>query len=137
MGCDIHIIQEVLIDGQWRYYNYRDSMGRDYEMFSVVAGVRGNEDPIVEPKGHPDNMDWMTKRILEYWKLDAHTKTWFGPYEIYRLKEWYEKTKGKFCFRFYEDFGYLFGNSWTSLTECPDAVPKDILNIRWIIWFDN
>lgn len=78
MGCDIHLYVEKRVDGKWatadkwthseydtenpdsRTVSYEDSWytGRNYELFSVLAGVRNRYDiiPISEPRGIPDDV---------------------------------------------------------------------------------
>lgn len=58
MGADIHTYVETVKDG------YAESVAklylpRDYNLFGVLAGVRGIYPPIIEPRGVPDNLGWM------------------------------------------------------------------------------
>lgn len=41
MGCDIHLHQEVKINGEWHHYRLAE-MPRNYEVFEKMAGVRGD-----------------------------------------------------------------------------------------------
>ena len=72
MGCDIHCYIEYAHPGQqdeelyWNNFGGRINPGRDYDMFEIIAGVRGNMDQLFAPKGLPEGMlGWMTD-------FDAH-----------------------------------------------------------------
>lgn len=63
MGCDIHVYVEHSSNGKyWR--NLTDNAGsRDYLMFSIMAGVRGDEHKLFDPKGLPEGeLGWATER---------------------------------------------------------------------------
>jgi hypothetical protein len=67
MGCDIHMYLEfkdpnpqwVPTGSPWRGWP-RVNPGRDYELFGYLAGVRSSADPVVEPRGIPDDIAWET-----------------------------------------------------------------------------
>lgn len=97
MGCDIHIIAEVKIDGQWvknkdkifpnpGIKGLRDDPddGRDYDWFSILAGVRNGYgcagcitgegfSVIAQPRGIPDDAsnEWID--VAESWDGDGHS----------------------------------------------------------------
>ena len=137
MGCDIHIHQEVKIDGQW--WHYRETgLPRSYETFAKMAGVRGSEKPIAEPRGLPDDVTKVTKFDADLWGIGAHTHSWLGPEEIAELEGWIEDRMGKQYWRLGRDgWGYLFGNSWGGFTKYPEDRPKGLEDIRFVFWFDN
>lgn len=65
MGCDIHCCIEYASprrsDGsRWDYKPFARelNMGRDYDLFALMAGVRGEEGivPVCEPKGLPEGV---------------------------------------------------------------------------------
>lgn len=65
MGCDIHCYVEYRKrDGEnknWRDFGGRINPGRNYLMFSIMAGVRswsGNEDVLFKPKGLPEKLGY-------------------------------------------------------------------------------
>jgi hypothetical protein len=66
MGCDIHCYIEHTLgkrdtDTNWWSFGGSINPGRNYGMFSVMAGVRGyDKDPAVPPKGIPDNIAYRT-----------------------------------------------------------------------------
>lgn len=46
MGCDIHLHIEIKMNGLWRHYSM-PHIERDYCLFGVMAGVRGNKDDMI------------------------------------------------------------------------------------------
>lgn len=63
MGCDIHAYIEYRVkqtptsdeyDKKWRNFGHKINPGRNYLIFSIMAGVRGEEsDALFPPKGYP------------------------------------------------------------------------------------
>jgi hypothetical protein len=80
MGCDIHCVIEQRDPEYKEWWTNRGDadIGRNYEMFSVLAGVRNYLDvrPIREPRGLPEDVDFMLKVYYEYWAEDAHSASW-------------------------------------------------------------
>jgi len=68
MGCDIHVHVEYKADGKWYHYNH-PNVGRNYELFAKMAGVRdqGNIGPIVQPRGLPDDVSFTTLFDSQRW----------------------------------------------------------------------
>lgn len=64
MGCDIHALIERRTNPWGDYVEWLDSgdpdIGRDYEMFGVLAGVRNYAEapPVAEPRGLPAFKGW-------------------------------------------------------------------------------
>lgn len=85
MGCDIHGIFEVKLNGKWYTYD-RVKQGRNYWLFGKLAGVRGGGS-IFEPKGIPDDISEVTSKELEDWDCDSHTHTWFTKDEMQAILE--------------------------------------------------
>ncbi len=142
MGCDIHVHTEVKINGEW-YHLGHPRVGRDYELFSKMAGVR-NYDPIIEPlaepRGVPADATFLTKFDYEHMGSDAHTPSWLSCEEIEKLEEWYvklwyERAPDKHHY-IEKEFGYVFGNGWNVKRYPSDNWPG-IEDSRWIFWFDN
>lgn len=73
MGCDIHAMIER--KAHWAgdskaWYNSGDpDIGRNYEMFAVLAGVRNYDgiEPISEPRGMPSFKEWHEYSDGECW----------------------------------------------------------------------
>lgn len=137
MGCDVHIHQEVKINGKWEHYR-ETRIPRNYETFAKMAGVRGEAEPIAEPRGLPDDVTVMTQFCSDYDGADGHTHTWLGAAEIAELEEFIEDKMGENKWRIEMDgWGWLFGNSWGGWTKWPDERPKGVEDIRFVFWFDN
>ena len=148
MGCDIHVHIEIRYNGRWEHYAC-PSIDRNYALFGVMAGVRGEGPEIVEPKGVPDDMSIVTNLSWEKWGSDAHTASWFNEEEIDKLKAWLEKQKeqsddSRSWLTYDLEYGilnrtYMFGNSLTAFKHYDDYwyLPKGCDAVRMIFWFDN
>ena len=106
MGTDIHTATEICKNGNWtplgNFEKYEDgwvdhssqiSVGRNYDVFAVLAGVRngsgfagvdtGDEvTPISEPKGLPIDVTPEVKEWSDSWGCDGHTHSWLTTREI-------------------------------------------------------
>ena len=137
MACDIHIHQEVKINGKWEHYR-ETSFPRDYEAFAKMAGVRGASKPIAEPRGLPEDATTMTKFAADYAAEDGHTHSWLGAAEILQLEEWFNERMRENKWQVeMNGFGYLFGNSWSNFTRYPSDRPVGLEDVRFVFWFDN
>lgn len=61
MGCDIHCYIEYQSKetGRWNDFGGKINPGRNYYMFSLLAGVRGEESSaLFPPRGLPDNLGY-------------------------------------------------------------------------------
>ena len=81
MGCDIHIILQFRKESDiWDNIN-AGYMGRDYTLFGYIAGVRGGAEPIVSPRGLPDDFsDWEKEELR-----GEHSFTWLSPQEMQKV----------------------------------------------------
>lgn len=135
MGCDIHLHQEIKINDQWHHYSM-PRVRRNYDLFSLMAGVRGDLDPVVQPKGIPSNPTAITLLDYERMGVDAHTSSWLNMGEV---KELYKRVRDSRDFtpreKELEDFGYLFGWEWAQ--ECLKMTGASVSDFRWVFWFDN
>lgn len=147
MGCDIHIYLEqertINNDKKWvsmdyykknPYYDKNDEEdswqveydvveiynGRNYSLFSILAGVRnyGENSPIVEPRGIPFDCCKEIRELYEKWGSDAHTPTYLTYGE---LKE-YSKNK------------QMVKYSGMISKEQSDNLDKGILPTEWCQW---
>lgn len=81
MGCDIHAFIEKKIEGRWELFAELH-WDRSYSVFSRLAGVRGEHDPIEEPRGFPDNVSYSIKQEFAEWEKGYHTTSWYNLSEI-------------------------------------------------------
>ena len=98
MGCDIHFYVERKIDGVWqqqfntaeenpRWQKYWFN-GRNYILFGLLAGVRNHDvDPLVEPRGVPNDMSDSLTKEWEGWAGDGHTPTYYSLAELLAAKD--------------------------------------------------
>lgn len=135
MGCDIHLHIEIMFKGKWEHWG-APKIDRFYKLFSVMAGVRrGPEDPqpIALPKGLPEGLSTVTQFAWEQDKLDAHSASWFGLFEIKELEHWWFRSMPAMDSYLFEDkclHTYLLGNTF--------GAPKDpVQDVRFVFWFDN
>lgn len=103
MGCDIHAFAEVREKKKWiklddRFENdYPKSMkcewcekvsevtsDRNYDLFGLLAGVRGDIDieEISPPKGIPEDASHGYLHKVEYWDGDCHSHSYFTLKEL-------------------------------------------------------
>lgn len=111
MGCDIHATVERkkswrTDDGEVYMSRWLDAgdpdIGRNYEMFAVLAGVRNSYevDPVAEPKGMPGWKGWHEhdsggwgqwgedaphyayQSYFEGWRHDEHSASWLSLAEM-------------------------------------------------------
>lgn len=151
MGCDIHVVLEKqyktgdsiewvglncfapivpLSVGSFRKTNettYWCITDRNYELFSALAGVRGNGP---EPRGLPEDASLLTLMKLEPWGQDAHSISWGTLDDI----------GGLFLAHYAPEFS-LEGHrkdvllSLFGVLSYPDNV--DLSEYRVVYWFDN
>lgn len=117
MGCDIHLYTEVktTVDGKkkwnncddWRLNKYFGSdenesqynihsiyRHRDYELFTILAGVRQYNDkniPISKPRGLPHDVSDVVKAESDRWDSDGHSHSYLSYAEL----EEYAKETGQ------------------------------------------
>jgi len=98
MGCDIHIVwQAQNNNGMWvDIHDAPMSMCRNYDVFGVLAGVRGDKAPISEPRGLPDDFKFLDK------------DSWIGDYGFSWLT-----------------VGEILDYDW-SIVEFTDEIPKQV-----------
>ncbi len=108
MGCDIHVYLEkyTSVNGEYKWVNVDHWQlnpdfgshenereydlipfywGRNYDLFSILAEVRGSYDPIDDPRGLPEDVTDATRKEFERWGRDAHTPS---HYTLKELKDY-------------------------------------------------
>lgn len=148
MGCDVHAVLEVKIDGTWRYYGLV-RIGRDYGVFEAMghvarrsAGVK----PITDLRGFPKDADFMTRvRFEREWGPDAHSPSWLSSDEMAALDAWWKRAPASRAHIYATDglFSrdrcalWFFGNSISGWWVYPEDRRKFVEDIRLVFWFDN
>jgi hypothetical protein len=151
MGCDIHIYTEAkyIVNGvtKWhnidnwrlnRYYGTDDNeseynispvyWGRNYELFAVLANVRGYYSDDVYTKGLPDDVSDVVKNESDRLGVDGHSHSW------YTLKELYEYHEPLLDPLIESLESHIMDELWIhdrqQLKDCVEGV-------RIVFWFDN
>jgi hypothetical protein len=67
MGCDIHLIVEARENENLTWYAHviNPYVGRPYELFSILAGVRGWHEESMTPRGLPGDVSGDTKQLYD------------------------------------------------------------------------
>lgn len=141
MGCDIHMWAEIYEETKWKmtdflfehetlngpHFNEYPYWDRDYNFFALLAGVRGEEDPLQLPKGIPDDASHGYLHQCELWEGDAHN------HSFYTLE--YLKKKSK---DIPESCKYSFDELLKNLEEFKKGeMEEEDQNIRIVFFFDN
>ena len=146
MGCDIHVVLERKIEDKWQgvfVYRVTDANaiqkvepydGRNYELFSILAGVRGSHEPLIDPRGLPNDMSGATLEIIDWWEGDYHTPTWYDMFELNTFADRY-KDNEEYA-RFIDFVKYLnIYFEYALLWYWSDVIKPN--QYRAIIFFDN
>jgi len=166
MGCDIHAyieykfsdnnFTEVISDGEI-------SFGRDYELFGILAGVRGMNKPIISPRGFPTANNspmppnwYVSEQYFKY--IDSHhSATWLTLDELKRVRS--EYLKEMIIFNNITDaptkalinnkvatndvFTYTFAESENMGLYCSIVLMESLqrlhknIETRFVCWFDS
>jgi len=96
MGCDIHGVFQRFDPETEKWVEIPSEYGqdRDYQLFSVLAGVRNYHlepiEPISRPRGLPEDFDWDDSEYptRSVW-LGDHSHSWLSGEE---MLEWYSSA---------------------------------------------
>jgi len=104
--------------------------GRNYNLFAVLAGVRGYGPPLIEPRGLPDDVSLETLDDYNYWQGDAHTPHWYSLRELL-------KDANNLCDPWIGG-GHFTKNVIDRMVDLANEELKgDGERIRIVFWFDN
>ncbi len=135
MGCDIHLHVEVKVNGKWLHYNQAD-VDRWYGLFGKMAGVRGTETPIAQPRGLPVDVTAATRQYCYWDGTDGHSISYLSSDEIATLVSWAKSELPEW--RSNENFGWLEGGSYEDFRKYPEDFDAEHLeDFRFVFWFDN
>ena len=148
MGCDIHVYLEKNVDekydiwqrvGLYRIDEYDKNIKvvdpyncRNYDLFAILAGVRGQKDALVSPRGLPKNLSQEVEKEEKWWEGGYHTPTWYDLSELYLYRKMYKDK---------EDYGCLI-NFVDSIEYYLDFAGEYVYEVkpnqyRVIMWFDS
>jgi hypothetical protein len=108
-------------DGNMHWSNYPSFYnGRNYSLFSKLANVRsyGGGDAITEPRGVPDDASDAYLYIVEQWKGDGHSHSYFTLTELLEY-DWSDYS--------------LFRDTLERMKELDENTD----NVRAVFFFDN
>jgi hypothetical protein len=162
MGCDIHLLVEKEVDSKWSveegfvadFYDKDDNyfsrseflsterpvQKRNYPLFSVLAGVRSDDEvtPISEPRGFPSDISEFARGFYCSWDLDLHTRSYVYLNEVLAYLETFNETysrKVKLTQDKYKEYiktGKV-DNTYSPLTYNQKLVPVTDEDMRKII----
>ena len=105
--------------------------GRRYMMFGVLAGIRYMVEPIVQPRGIPNDV---SHGVLCDWEQEedwCHTPSWLTLAEL-RLatkdKERYNKEERRSLRPLIDGIDFIVDASWRYVEDS---------EVRLVFWFDN
>jgi hypothetical protein len=136
MGCDIHLFIELKIDDRWEFYAHPD-INRWYDFFGILAGVRSLEEPLVPPRGIPNDLSGTVKLYWKRWEADGHTPSWITTKEFPKLQKWLQQYKlslEETIFNGVYFFDYSFFE-WKEVVQTQGFT--NLTDIRFVFWFDN
>lgn len=143
MGCDIHTFIEKKVNGKWEpIFLYRIDgnhpelaypyNGRNYELFSILAGVRGWHNALVDLRGLPTDISEGVSREYDWWGNDAHSMTWYDLFELSLFEKEHRNEEGyEYLTEFYNSIRFYL-----------NIAQEYVYNLepnqyRVIMWFDN
>jgi len=85
MGCDIHLLIEARDKekNQWVGVSGQLGLGRNYEAFAALAGVRGDGP---DPEGTPEDISQTGEYYVRSWNSDGHSHSHLAIKEF--CKRW-------------------------------------------------
>lgn len=128
MACDIHLYTEVRIGGVWHLYQ-RVSCQRNYELFSLMAGVGAG--PTLYEARHelPEGVSPIVRIWYEYWGENAHTLSWLSSEEVYYIGTHFALDR--------TILGYILEVPIQDFFNRRDEIPNEIEDFRWVFWFES
>ncbi len=111
-------------DGRWDVPYDEELYGsRNYSLFSILADVRGNEIPLDDPRGIPDDASYGYKYMCAAWGSDAHSHSYFTLEELLNV-DW--SKYDEYCV-----------SEFLETIEKMKKIDEYPLNVRCCFFFDN
>jgi hypothetical protein len=98
MGCDIHPYIQYKAEHEW-LVGWSVEIGRNYDLFGLMAGVRGGAEPVADVRGLPGRVAWLIddeaflyedgERRLD---PDGHTHSWLTIDELREVHKRYHSS---------------------------------------------
>ena len=119
MGTDIHGWIEVKETGGWRSSMTIGLPIRNYRLFSLMAGARCVVEPLIEPRGFPEDCCWYGRETVGE-GMD-HSISWLTTQELRAVREKLEVESPEL-------------NAWIAAME---ALEKHYPEVRLVFGFDS
>ena len=100
---------------------YYDS--RNYQLFSILAGVRGEHSPIVEPSGIPEDVSTGYEYMCDQWEGDSHSHSYYTLTELLNVN--------------WEEYDDCYLDDFLQSIERLKEIDEDTDNVRMCFFFDN
>ena len=128
----IHVEYKSRKTGKWTYA-YEADGDRNYKLFGILAGTRGDCWPLYDPRGLPIDISDKAKKEYEDWGADAHTPSWLTTQELKEcLNTAIKRTKDS-----YRDEMKKWLKPYYDLYEKMNEKETQGEPSRMIFWFDN
>lgn len=128
----IHVEYKSRKTGKWTYA-YEADGDRNYKLFGILAGTRGDCRPLYDPRGLPSDISDKAKKEYEDWGADAHTPSWLTTQELKEcLNTAIERTKDS-----YRDEMEKWLKPYYEIYEKMNEKEAQGEPCRMIFWFDN
>jgi len=164
VGCDIHMfIEYSQFEGHWSPFSGEIYGDRDYELFGLLAGVRGEASAVIAPRGLPDNLGWVARNKAylsitpdkeyhgeEGWVSETQAKVWIKngcsrffsdshhgeiAHPDWHSHSWMTNKEFKSVLKKISKRGYFA--TYKAIVATMDAFEKDGIKVRLVFWFDN
>lgn len=158
MGCDIHMFIEKKTDEKYNiwervslYYinQYTRDIecaepynGRDYNLFSLLAGVRGWYEPFDSCRGLPESVSSKVEAEYRSWDGCCHSATWYDLYELKLFIKEFKITHAEDEEEIEEQMIPRLEGLWESIINYLEFTNEFIWDIkpdkyRIVFWFDS
>lgn len=151
MGCDIHdFVEHRTPSGVWQcHHALRNEDGRtwlddldiprNYALFALLAGVRGEFDFSFGERGFPEDASPPVRKEYETWASDAHTPSYLTLRELKQkaLELLLFTNKQQLEVRNAQQALRKLIEQLSNLGPEEDGPPLSDEEIRLVFWFDN
>jgi hypothetical protein len=97
--------------------------GRNYYLFSILAGVRGDDEPIAYPRGIPEDCSSGYSYVTNKWDGDGHSHSYFTLKELLEV-DW-------------DSYEVEYLSEFMESIEKMKSIDNDPEKVRCVFFFDN
>jgi len=128
----IHIEYKSRKKSRWAYA-YEADGERNYSMFGILAGTRGDGDALYDPRGLPKDVSPETLKAYKDFEEDAHTPSWLTTQE---LKECMDQVLKKTKLMYVQQVKKSL-QPYYKIYETMKYFEDQGEPCRMVFWFDN